>query len=242
MLHQNLYQFLCKILNQNQVLILLGNTTPQFLLQCFNKKSNDINISKMINESIVNDRLSIARLSLKMNNFDKNLKEKFYDNRIFNDTLKNFRNALIDSYPKQNIFKVNHPFLLENFKIENYDKSYKNLIKTEETVLKYKNSPEMLILNSNTPVNLISKITLSFNSKNFYLIKFMKNKNVEVATIMQTNNLYSFDTTNIFLKFSKVFQKHKTSILIDHFTSIKNEYIGVDGGINLDELIIFIDK
>ncbi|MEC3908212.1 hypothetical protein VOI54_14370 [Tamlana sp. 2201CG12-4] len=81
--------YLSKLINQNQILLLLGNTTPQFLLQCFDKESKDKNISKIISESTVNNIISMRRLSLSINDFDSKLKEKFYDNRSFNDTLKN---------------------------------------------------------------------------------------------------------------------------------------------------------
>ncbi|MEC3908213.1 hypothetical protein VOI54_14375 [Tamlana sp. 2201CG12-4] len=108
--------------------------------------------------------------------------------------------------------------------------------------MRFKNTPELLILDPSTPVDFISKVVINYNNGKSYLIKFRKEKTNNIIIINEINDSFFVENKSLFRSFSEILKKYKTSLIIDSFSNFKREYIGSDGGVNLDELITFIKK
>jgi len=233
--------YISKLINQNQILLLLGNLSNSFLIDCFTGKSKDAEITKIISDTVINNKISIGRLGLQINKFDDRLKKKFYDSRITDDKA-DFRNGTINSEMKRYDVNILHPFLIEQFTIADYDKSEQNLTKNEITVNKYQKSPEAILLNPEVPIDLISKISINDNIKKYTLIKYRKGGEIQSIIIEEVNSNYQIAHGTPFDNFAQIITRYKTSFIKNLFDNVKDDYKGSDGGTNIDELFFYINK
>lgn len=230
--NQNNRWYISSLINQNQVLLLLGNANNQFLTDCFNGKSTDKDIENIIKKCTVNNQLSIRRLSLEIDKFDDRLKNKFFDERITNSNAE-FRNAQINSSKKKYEFSVTQPFLINQFEIFEYGKSDKNLLKNVHTDSLYRNMPEYTLLDTLIATDLLSKAMID----NYCIIKYKQKDKIQTKIINEQNIQYNFLSG-----FVDMFTRYKTSFVMNLFANIKEEYAGSSGGVNVDELIFYVNN
>jgi len=222
--------YISGLINQNQVLFLLGNANNQFLIDCFNGKSTDKDVEKIIKECTVNKQLSMRKLSLEIDKFDDRLKKKFFDERITNKNT-DFRNAQINSSKTKYESNVTQPFLINQFEISEYGKSDKNLLKNVHTDSLYRNMPEHMLLDTLIATDLLSKAIID----DYCIIKYKQNDKIQTKIINEQNIQYNF-----LGDFVDIFAQYKTSFIMKLFDNIKEEYAGSSGGINIDELIGYV--
>lgn len=239
---QNNRWYISKLINQNQIVSFLGNLKSNIIAEILTRKSTDADIQKIINENSVNNLMSMQKISLYIENLDEKLKNKLYDERIIDSEI-NFRNASLN--PKKEHFKaeVYHPFLIEQFLIEEYEKTQKGLLKTEKTTEKYKNTAEFLLLNEQIPTDFISKITIEYEKSGvkYYYIKY-KQQNKENIAVVRQNNDFQIVEQEIITGLKNIFMKYDAQYLEKLIENPKKEFVGNSGGINIDELIRYVKQ
>ncbi|RVU91583.1 hypothetical protein EH230_12110 [Flavobacterium columnare] len=231
--------YISKLINQNQILLFLGNSSNDFIVDCLSQKNRDIETNKIIENSKVNNKISMSKLSLQINSFDEKLKSKFYDKRILDEKF-GFRNASLSVTSKTYKFELYHPFLFNTFEIYNY-KNENNIIKDDKNSTAYQNRPEFILL-TDQPINFLSKIIIDNGDKKYYIIKFKRNNNLFTSIIEGVNNQYSIVENNSLNQMSNIFHKYGSSLIKEFIENPKSEFIGSDGGVNIDEIFDYIEK
>lgn len=239
--NENNHWYISKILNQNQVLLFLGNSSNDFIINCLSGNMIDSNSKEIIEKSKINGIVSMSKLSLELNLFDERLKKKFYDSRITNDKAE-FRNGVQNSISKEYKFNLHHPFLIKSFKILEYQITDKNIIKNEKNVNSYQDKPEILLLDEKTPTDFLSKITIDFGDKSYYLIKYRKNNKDAVMVVEYINNQFNITENSKIKEMENIFLEYKLSFLKELIENPKQDFLGSSGGVNINELISYILK
>lgn len=237
--NKNNHWYISKLINQNQILLLLGNASEEFIIECLNQKTNDLDVKKIVEKSRMNDRISMSKLSLQINSFDDRLKNKFYDRRIINDRI-DFRDASLNASLKTYKFDLYHPFLIKLFEIYEYKDSSK-IIKEDKNAVAYQNKPEFMLL-TNEPISFLNKIFIDFGDKQFYLIKYKRNTKTIVDILENNNGHFKFAENNSLRELSTIFVKYKFSLIRELIKNPKKEYMGSSGGVNIDEMLEYIKK
>lgn len=238
---QNDRWYISKLINQNQILLFLGDLKSNIIAEILTRKSTDVDIQKIINENSVNKLLSVQKIALYIENLDEKLKNKLYDERII-DSEVDFRNASLNSKKESFKAEVYHPFLIEQFLIEEYEKTEKGLLKSEKTTEKYKNTPEFLFLREQIPTDFISKITIQYTKEGIkdYYIKYRQQNKENIAVVRQ-NNDFQIIEQEIITGLKNVFIKYDTQYLENLIENPKKEFVGNSGGVNISELIRYIN-
>lgn len=237
--NKNNHWYISKLLNQNQVLLFLGNSSNEFIINCLSKKMIDSDLRIIIEKSNINGIVSISKLSLELNLFDERLKKKFYDSRITNDKAE-FRNAAQNSISKEYKFDLYHPFLIKSFKILEYQNADKNIIKNEKNVNLYQAEPEILLLDEKSPTDFLSKIIIDFGDKSYYLIKYRKNNKSAVTVVEYINNQFNITENGEIKGLENIFLKYNLSFLKELIENPKQDFLGNSSGVNINELIRYI--
>lgn len=239
---QNDRWYISKLINQNQILSFLGNLRSNIIAEILTRKSADVDTQKIINENSVNNLLSIQKISLYIENLDEKLKNKLYDERIM-DSEVDFRNASLNSKKESFKAEVYHPFLIERFLIEEYEKTEKGLLKSEKTIEKYKKTPEILFLKEQNPTDFISKITIQYEKEGIkdHYIKYRQQNKENIAVVRQ-NNDFQIIEQELITGLKNVFIKYDTQYLENLIKNPKKEFVGNSGGINIDELIQYMNN
>lgn len=233
--------YISKLINQNQILLFLGNLSNESIINILNKDEKDKEIKSLIDKVFIENKLSMTKVSLLVDDFDDNLKRKFYDKRILDEEAE-FRNGTLNAQKQIIKTSVLHPFLIEGFRINEYDSKDKNILKSEKSVEKYSNTPEFLLLNPNTPTDFLSKIEINFgDGKKYFYIKYKQNKS-NVSIIEESNGNFIFTEKEEIKGLRELFLKYEASYLENLFNNPKKEYLGNSGGVNINELIRYIEK
>lgn len=228
--------YISKLINQNQILLFLGNLSNESIMKILNKDEKDKEIKSLIDKVFIENKLSMTKVSLLVDDFDDNLKRKFYDKRILDEEAE-FRNGALNAQKQIIKTSVLHPFLIESFRINEYDSKDKNILKSEKSIGKYSNTPEFLLLNPNTPTDFLSKIEINFgDEKKHYYIKYKQNKS-NVSIIEENNGIFIFTEKEEIKGLRELFLKYETSYIENLFNNPKKEYLGNSGGINISELV-----
>lgn len=239
---QNNRWYISKLINQNQILLFLGDLKSSIIAEILTRKSTDVDVQKIINENSVNNLLSIQKVSLYIENLDEKLKNKLYDERII-DSEVDFRNASLNSKKESFKAEVYHPFLIEQFLIEEYEKTEKGLLKSEKAIEKYKNAPEILILNEKIPTDFIGKITIQYTKEGVkdYYIKYKQQNKENIAIVRQNGDFQIIEQEKI-IGLKKAFTKYGVQYLESLIEKPQKEFVGNSGGINIDELIQYVNN
>ena len=137
---------------------------------------------------------------------------------------------------------MHHPFLIKSFKILEYQITDKNIIKNEKNVNSYQDKPEILLLDEKTPTDFLSKITIDFGDKSYYLIKYRKNNKDAVMVVEYINNQFNITENSKIKEMENIFLEYKLSFLKELIENPKQDFLGSSGGVNINELISYILK
>ena len=237
--NQNNRWYISDLINQNQILLLLGNSSNNFIIDCFSQKINNSDIKHIVDKALINKKISVGKLSLEIDSFDERLKTMFFDERIINDSA-NFRNASISVLPKNYKYEIYHPFLIKLFEIYEY-KNEDGVKKDEDGTSRYVGKPESILL-SDEPLDFLYRIFIDYGDKKFHIIKYRKNNKLLISTIEEKNDNYDIVDDILLNKLSNILLNYKLSFIKKSIEEPKKDYMGNSGGINIDEMISFIEK
>ena len=236
--------------NQTNIFHIFSNLEPKVLDDLFKLKSDNSQITNIIKKARgSNGRFDFSLMSIVFDSLMKNKESRklIRDKRL---TILNyeFRNAIYDANPTKNIYKVNHPFLLESTIFKLYATKYKNLIKNKKTTNQFLGKPESVLLKK-IPITLINKFCFIDGNKKYFIIKYLDNTMKKTVTITQENDSFKVLKLTKYKKWEKFFLQIKGNFFIDLFQSsninlkeLKNKVKGNSSGINIDLLNIFFNK
>lgn len=240
--------YLSNILNQGAVYELLGKFKVSFLNDFFSGKSSTETWDSIIQTS--KNRNNLPEITMLFNNLEKlkisnnNLYEELRDERLISQDV-NFRNAKLNANLEKNSFKLSHPFVYDNIKFQKYKSNEADLVRNEETVKKYSNSPELTLL-SNIPIQLLNKVIVFKQNKEYYVIKYVKNNINEVDVISMNNGIYSINNRDEIENINQLVLICKPdfleNILQNNIQEMSDFIKGSDGGINIDLALAYINE
>lgn len=243
--------YISNLLNQNSVITILSNLEVSVLNDIFNGKSNDSDISEIINKTKGYSGFFDFYIMYKI--YDdlmakKEIKNKLKDKRLIIRDYE-FRNATLNSTSTTDKYKVSHPFILEYAIFSKYQSNNQNLVIDEKNRKRYENKPELLLL-GNTPIDLIHKFSFVEGDIKYHIIKY-KDDVSKIATIEEKNGTYSILKSGKYDLWEKLFISIKSDVFIQLFSkqiSDKNLIEMVDynkgssGGVNIDVLARYIEN
>ena len=232
--NKNNHWYISELINQNQILLLLGNMSNDFILDCLNQEMKDTDLKKIIDKARIGNTISIGKLSLEIDSLGERLKNKFYDKRIIDESV-DFRNALLNSPLKSYHYEVYHPFLIKLFQIYEYEP---NTV-VDKNMNTFKGEVESILL-SDEPINLLSKIYIDYGDEQYYLIKYKKNNKVMVDIIKNDKGQFKIVNNNSLRDLALILSEYKTSFIQNLIENPKKEYAGSSGGTNINEMIEYI--
>lgn len=242
--------YLSNLLNQGAVYELLRIMRTDFILDCFQGNSK-----KQIWNTIItdcnnkNNNIILPLLYQKI----KSLKES---NKLLYDELRDprlvvkeekFRNAVLDSdINKYKFKKVLHPFVYDNIEHIIYPIDQKDLVKDEKSVVKYANTPELLLL-TDTPIKLLNKVIATTRNGKYYFMKHSEGNKKKVTVVKFENNSYKIAAKNESDNIIELVSMCKVNFLDDILQNkvidkMKKYITGSDGGINLDLALKYIKE
>lgn len=240
--------YLSNILNQGAVYELLGKFKVPFIEDFFNGKSGTEAWDSIIQNS--KNKNNLPEITMLFNNLEKlkisdnNLYNGLRDERLISQDV-NFRNAKLNIKLEKNSFKLSHPFVYDNIKFQKYKPNEANLVRNEETVEKYSNSPELTLL-SNIPIQLLNKVIVFKQNKEYHVIKYVKNNVSEVDVISLNNGIFSINNEGEIENINQLVLICKPdfleNILQDDIQEMSDFIKGSDGGINIDLVLAYINE
>ncbi|ALM08945.1 hypothetical protein SB49_14940 [Sediminicola sp. YIK13] len=240
--------YLSNILNQGAVYELLGKFKVPFLKDFFTGKSSTETWDSIIQNS--KNRNNLPEITMLFNNLEKlkisnnNLYKEVRDERLISQDV-NFRNAKLNSKQEKKSFKLSHPFIYDNIRFQKYKSNEADLVRNEETEEKYSNSPELTLL-SNIPIQLLNKVIVFKENKEYHVIKYVKNNAKEVDVVSLNNGIYSIKNGEEIENINELVLICKPdfleNILQDDIQEMSDFIKGSDGGINIDLVLAYINE
>ena len=238
--------YISNLLNQYEVNSIFTNYETAVLTQLFLGKSNDSFTNNLIDKTKSEDGVfDFYKMINIYNNWVKTGSEdieKVMDQRLLIEGYK-FKDAIINSSPSKNRYRILHPFILDKAVFSKYENNDKGLIKNEKTISRFKNEPEQLLLKTK-PIDLIHKFVFIIESKEYSIIKY-RSETLEIAIIENKNNIFSLVKSDKFKLWKNLLLHIKTASFIDLFQDsvsdkrleeIQQKCKGTAGGINIDVL------
>lgn len=238
--------YINNLLNQGAIFSIISRSDPNFLIDLFSGKSSNNEYNELIKSC--KNKSGIISISLfykkiqELHNSKLALYKKLTDQRLIIEN-KEFRNAEINSKPLLYKFTISQPFLYDNVQLYQYKDSEKGITKTDKRFEKFLLLPEVIIID-NTPINFISKLKISFQNEDYYLIKYEKKQKKLISIIKNNNGNFLTTESDDFKNINELLLITKTSflqkILSNNYLQSKKHIVGSDGGINVSSALEYI--
>ncbi len=238
--------YINNLLNQGAIFSIISRTDPNFLIDLFSGKSNNNEYNELIKSS--KNKSGIVSISLfykkiqELHDNNSVLYKKLTDQRLIIEN-KEFRNAEINSKPLLYKFTISQPFLYDNVQLYEYKDSEKGITRTDKRFEKFAQLAEALIID-NTPVNFVSKLKITFQNEDYFLIKYEKEQKRLISLIKNNNGNFLTIESDDFKNITELLLITKTSflqkILSDNYLPSKKYIAGSDGGINITSALEYI--